>query len=49
MSTTIKTGWLKNENGEKVAPKTLVSQVQTTDGTLLEDKINTKVEVEKIR
>lgn len=40
MSTTIKSIWLKNENGEKVAPKTLASYVQTDDGTLLEDKID---------
>ena len=39
MSTTVKTGWLKDSNGEKFAPKTLTSQVQTSDGTLLEDKI----------
>lgn len=39
MSTTVKTGWLKDNNGEKFAPKTLSSQVQTSDGTLLEDKI----------
>lgn len=40
MSTeTIKTGWLKDKNGNKFAPKTLTSQVQTGDGTLLEDKI----------
>ena len=34
------TCWLKDSNGEKVAPKTLASQVQMSDGTLLEDKIN---------
>ncbi len=39
MSTTVKTGWLKDNNGDKFAPKTLTSQVQTSDGTLLEDKI----------
>lgn len=39
MSTTVKTGWLKDSNGEKFAPKTLTSQVQTSDGILLEDKI----------
>ncbi len=40
MSTTVKTGWLKNNNGEKFAPKTLVSQVVTNDGVTLENKLN---------
>lgn len=39
MPTTVKTGWLKDKNGDKFAPKTLASQVQTSDGTLIEDKI----------
>lgn len=39
MSTTVKTGWLKDKEGNKFAPKTLTSQVQTSDGTLFEDKI----------
>lgn len=40
MSTeTIKTGWLKDKQGNRFAPKTLTSQVQTSDGVLLEDKI----------
>ena len=39
MSTTVKTGWLNNKSGEFFAPKTLISQVQTGDGILLEDKI----------
>lgn len=39
MSTTVKTGWLKDKEGNKFAPKTLTSQVQTSDGILLEDKI----------
>ena len=39
MSTTIKTGWLQDNNGEKIAPRTLSSQVQTNDGMLLEDKL----------
>ena len=39
MSTTVKSCWLKDRNGEKLAPKTLASQVQMSDGTLLEDKI----------
>jgi len=38
---TFKTGWLLNENGEKFAPRTLMSQVSTNDGTLLEQKIET--------
>ena len=36
---TINIGWLKNNNGEKFAPKTLSSQVMTSDGITLEDKI----------
>ena len=36
---TVKTGWLKDNNGDKFAPKTLTSQVQTSDGILIEDKI----------
>ena len=39
MSIPIQTAWLTTENGDKLAPKTLVSQVQTNDGILLEDKI----------
>jgi lysophospholipase L1-like esterase len=39
MATTVKTGWLRNENGDKFAPKTLISQVQTNDGVLLEEQI----------
>lgn len=41
---TVKTGWLKDANGEKFAPKTLTSQVQTSDGTLLEDKVKTDID-----
>ena len=37
---TVKTGWLKNNNGEKFAPKTLISQVVTNDGVTLENKLN---------
>lgn len=44
MSTTVKTGWLKDKNGDKFAPKTLISQVQTNDGILLEDKIQADLE-----
>lgn len=41
---TVKTGWLKDNNGEKFAPKTLLSQVQTSDGILLEDKIQADID-----
>ena len=41
---TINIGWLKNKNGEKFAPKTLVSQVVTSDGILLEDKIQSDID-----
>lgn len=44
MSTTVKTGWLKDKNGDKFAPKTLTSQVQTSDGILIEDKIQADIE-----
>lgn len=40
MATTVKTGWLNDNNGDKFAPKTLSSQVITNDGIILEDKIN---------
>jgi hypothetical protein len=43
MAETINIGWLKNNNGEKFAPKTLMSQVQTKDGILLESKIQTDI------
>lgn len=33
----VKTGWLKDNDGEHFAPKTLISQVQASDGTLLND------------
>lgn len=36
---TLKTGWLLNKSGEKFAPKTLLSQVSTDDGILLEEKL----------
>jgi hypothetical protein len=47
MSTTVKTGWLKDKNGDKFAPKTLISQVQTNDGILLEDKIQADLDAVK--
>ena len=40
MSTTVNYGWLKDKNNNKIAPKTLSSQVITNDGTSLEDKID---------
>lgn len=47
MPTTVKTGWLQDKNGDKFAPKTLTSQVQTNDGTLIEDKI--KADIDAVR
>lgn len=47
MAITVKTGWLHNKNGDKFAPKTLTSQVQTSDGVLLEDKIQTDLDAAK--
>lgn len=40
MSTTVKTGWLKDSQGNKFAPKTIFSQVITSDGISLENKID---------
>ncbi len=40
MSTTVTTGWLKDKNGDKFAPKTLSSQVATSDGTTLNTKLD---------
>lgn len=37
---TVKTGWLKNNNGEKFAPKTLTSQVLTDEGVTLESQLS---------
>lgn len=48
MSTPVKVGWLTDANGEKFAPKTLISQVQTSDGITLEEQLNessTKVQI----
>jgi hypothetical protein len=47
VSKTVNTGWLKNNDGEKFAPKTLLSQVQNNDGVLLEVLLGSKVEVEE--
>lgn len=44
---TINIGWLKNKNGEKFAPKTLVSQVVTQDGIALENSIEERIEESK--
>lgn len=48
MSTIVKAGWLKDKNGDKFAPKTLASQVQTSDGMLLEDKIQNDLDIMKV-
>lgn len=44
MSTTINTGWLKDNNGDKFAPKTLSSQIVTNEGNLFEDEIRAQLE-----
>ena len=49
MSTTVKTGWLKDKNGDKFAPKTLESQVQDNKGILLEDKITNINEIAELK
>lgn len=47
MPNTVNAGWLKDKNGDKFAPKTLTSQVQTSDGTLIEDKIQADIDAAK--
>lgn len=44
MSTTINIGWLNDNNGDKFAPKTLSSQVITSDGSTLEGKIQANLD-----
>lgn len=41
---TVKTGWLKNNDGEKFAPKTLMSQVMTNEGTTLESQLSVELD-----
>ena len=40
MSNTANTGWIKNKNGEKFAPKTLGSQVIIGEDDTLENILN---------
>lgn len=47
MPTTVKKVWLEDKDGVKIAPKTLVSQVQTSDGVLLEDKLHADLDALK--
>ena len=47
MSTTVKIGWLMDKNGDKFAPKTLISQIQTNDGILLEEKMQADLDAAK--
>ena len=44
MSTTVKACWLKDSQGNKFAPKTLSSQVVTSDGVTLESEIQSKLD-----
>ena len=44
MSTTVNVGWLKDNNGEKFAPKTLSSQIVTNEGTLFAEEIQEKID-----
>ena len=44
MSNKVTVGWLQDDNGNRFAPKTLTSLVQTPEGILLEDKIQQDVE-----
>ena len=40
MSETIQKSWITNENGQKIAPKTLIEQVQDNDGTPLQNYVD---------
>ena len=44
MSTTVNEGWIKDNNGEKFAPKTLSSQIVTNEGTLFAEEIQEKID-----
>jgi hypothetical protein len=44
MNEDIKVRWLKDNEGTKVAPKTLSSQVYNEDGTLFKNEINQSFE-----
>lgn len=49
MSTTVKTGWLKDKDGDKFAPKTYTSQVYEYDNTSLDEKLqNIDKELDKL-
>ena len=43
MSTTIKAGWLKDAQGDRFAPRTLISQISNEEGTTLEGYIDEKL------
>ena len=40
MSETIQKSWITDENGQKIAPKTLIEQVQDNDGTPLQNYVD---------
>ena len=44
MSTTINTGWLKDSQGNKFAPKTILSQVVNNDGVSLQATLDAMAE-----
>lgn len=44
MAETIKAMWLTDDNQNKIAPKTLSSQILNEDGTLFEDEIKTYID-----
>ena len=44
MSNKVTIGWLKDAEGNRFAPKTLTSLIQTPDGILFEDKIQQDIE-----
>lgn len=45
MSTVVQTGWLKNNKGEKFAPKTLSSQIVYPDGKTFESRLDDILEM----
>ena len=47
MNENLNLGWLKDSNGDKFAPKTLISQVQASDGTSLDVKIQADIDALK--
>lgn len=47
MAETLNMGWIKDNSGTKFAPKTLISQIQTTNGILLDEKMQSDINTAK--